>query len=159
MRAGAKLISFRIYPENRSLYAQVNIWPTKTAMYAHKPLGRNHEASCSGQQLIYVPPKSKDPKQRRRKIGLFAELNFYRARLGVEVISHEMTHAAFCWAERRRLNLANAIGEHNWQIRKHDAVLDQDGTEERFCYALGQMVRQFTQKCYDLGLYKEVVES
>lgn len=141
-------ITFRIYPENKSLYATVNIWPSKAAMYRHRPLQRTHEASCTGQMAFYPKRKGK-----QRKDGLFAELNFHRKSLGVGVVSHEITHAAFSWAERRRIPLAI---EHTWYDvnAKRKGVLSQDSPEERFCYALGEMVRQFTERCYKIGVYK-----
>jgi hypothetical protein len=149
------LLSFRVYPEDRFLYAVVNIWPTKKAMYAHKPLDRKHLASCTGQQRLVIPPRGS--KSRVRKRGEFAELNFFRGSLGVEVVSHEFTHAAFCWADRRKLNLALASNPDSSQST--NGTLEINSVEERFCYALGRMVNQFTSRLYDNGLYKEVVSS
>ena len=146
-----KLISFRVRPEDKSLYALINIWPTKRAMYEHKPLSRTHQALCMGVTIIDVSPKKS--KKPNRKRGIFAELNFYRNGIGTEVISHEFTHAAFCWAERRKLDLSHVIGDHNWKVRKRSQSMPSDSVEEQFCYALGRMCRQFVSKCYDLGLY------
>ena len=88
-----------------------------------------------------------------RKSGLFAELIFHRNSLGMEVVTHEFTHAAFCWAERRGLDLSKILGKHNWKVHKRGKAMARDGVEERFCYALGQMANQFTKKCCDIGLY------
>ena len=152
------LATFRVYPEGRFLYAEVNIWPNKTAMYRYNPLNRNHSASCKG-TVVYNVPSKKSGKPVRRD-GIFAELNFHRNAIGVEVVAHEMTHATFCWAERVKLPLEKITDEQNWKTgRKKAQALKTDGPEERFCYALGIMTRQFTQKCYDLGFYKEVVQS
>lgn len=93
-----------------------------------------------------------------RKTGLFAEANFHRRRIGIEVITHELTHAVFAFADRRKLPLAETVNK-DWRTGTKGQVMDQGGPEERFCYALGQMCRQFTQKCYDLGLYHDVVTS
>lgn len=93
-----------------------------------------------------------------RKTGLFAEANFNRKRIGIEIVSHELTHAAFAFAERRKLNLGEAV-DKEFRTNSSKSTMDIDGPEECFCYALGVMCRQFTQKCYDLGLYAEVVES
>jgi len=150
-----KPVTFRVYPEGRFLYAEVNIWPTKKAMQNHVRLpGRNYDACCGGREAYLA---SADGSTRRT--GLFAEANFHRRKIGVEVVSHEFTHAAFSFAERRKLNLSSAISEHKWGKGRSRKILDRDGVEERFCYALGQMVRQFTQKCYDLGMYEDVIES
>lgn len=151
-----KPISFRVYPEGRFLYADVNIWPTKKAMQEHVKLpGRNYEASCGGREMYLVPPKGKG---RTRKTGLFAEANFHDRAIGVEVVSHEFTHAAFAFADRRKLNLSDVVAK-TWSQEGRKSTLDLNSHEERFCYALGTMVRQFTQKCYDIGLYGDLVKS
>lgn len=141
-------VSFRLYPDGSFLYCQVNIWPTKKAMDQHLPLTRHTQASCGGRES-YIVPKGKG---RLRKTGLFAEANFYKRRIGVEVMSHELTHAAFAFADRRKLPLGETV---NKQFAKNGRFnyLDNEGAEERFCYALGRMVRQFTVKCYAVGLY------
>lgn len=146
------LLTFRIYPEGSYLYAEVNVWPTKKAMYGYKPLNRNHEASCTGTTLYRVSKKQRGRPQRTRKTGLFAELNFYRGYLGVGCVSHEMTHAAFSWADRVKLPLSE-ISES--PLSKTSGILPRDGAEERFCYALGEMVRQFTKTLYAKGIYRE----
>lgn len=154
-----KPVTFRLYPEGSFLYCEVNIWPTKKAMYDYLPLNKKQEASCGGRELYIVSPKRRGRPQRVRKTGLFAEANFHQKRIGIEVVSHELTHAAFAFADRRNLDLGSTIGDHLWETSGTNRVMDQDGPEERFCYALGQMCRQFTQKCYDMGLYEEVVTS
>jgi hypothetical protein len=109
-------------------------------------------ASCGARECYTVEPKRKDRPQRVRQTGVFAEANFYRARIGSEIVSHEMTHAAFAFAVRRNLRLDEAM-EKQFTQNNRKKTLDLDGPEERFCYALGRMYRQFVQKCYDLGLY------
>lgn len=147
---------FRLYPEGSFLYCQVNIWPTKKAMREHTLLPRNAEASCGGREEYIVPPKRE--KKPVRKTGLFAEVNFYRNRIGIEVVSHEMTHGTFAFADRRKLDIGKVL-PLAFAVSGANRTLDRDCAEERFCYALGVMCRQFTQKCYDLGLYQDVVTS
>lgn len=147
------LISFRLYPEGRFLYCHVNIWPTKKAMREYLPLGPRTMASCGGREC-YDFRKGKKPRKR----GLFAEANFYRGAIGIEVVSHELTHGAFAFAGRRKLRLDQAL-DKRFEHGGRNNTLDLDGPEERFCYALGQMCRQFTNKCYELGLYRDVVKS
>jgi hypothetical protein len=147
-----KPISFRLYPEGSFLYCEVNIWPTRKDMHRHLPLGKHTVASCGGRESYIVEPKRRGKPQRMRKTGLFAEANFYEAEIGIEVVSHEFTHAAFAFADRRKLPL-HQVMDKEFKHHGRNNTLDIDGPEERFCYALGQMVRQFTQKCYDLGLY------
>jgi hypothetical protein len=147
----AKPITFRLYPEGTFLYAEINIWPNKKAMHAHARLpGHNYEACCGGRIAYQVPAKG-----RMRKTGLFAEANFNRNRLGIEIVSHELTHAAFAFAERRKIRLEQAT-DKSFSEGARLAVMEHDGPEERFCYALGVMCRQFTQKCYELGLYEDL---
>jgi hypothetical protein len=158
MKKQVKPISFRVYPERSFLYCEVNIWPTRKAMHAYLPLGPKTVASCGGRESYVVQPERKGKKQTMRKTGLFAEANFYQTEIGVEVVSHEFTHAAFAFADRRRLPLHQVMDKQFTHSGRKN-TLDLDGPEERFCYALGQMCRQFTQKCYDLGLYNKVVQS
>lgn len=160
MRAKKKAepITFRLYPEGRFLYCEVNIWPTKKAMHQHLPLTGNTVASCGGRTSYIAEPKRKGRPQRLRKTGLFAEANFHRKQIGIEVVSHEMTHAAFAFADRRSLRLDQVLDKQYTKGGRNN-VMDLDGPEERFCYALGQMCRQFTQKCYDLGLYQDIAST
>lgn len=147
-RKSIKPISFRLYPEGSFLYCEVNIWPNKKTMQAHTKLpGHNYEACCGGREAYRIPAKG-----RMRRTGLFAEANFNRHRIGVEITSHELTHAAFAFAERRKLKLEDAVGK-SFHEGGSLVVMEHEGPEERFCYALGQMCRQFTQRCYDLGIY------
>lgn len=84
-----KPLTFRLYPEGSFLYCEVNIWPNKRAMHAHTRLpGRNYEACCGGRMAYAVSSRGT-----RRRTGLFAEANFNRHYLGVEIMSHELTHA------------------------------------------------------------------
>jgi hypothetical protein len=126
----------RVYPENRSLYARVNVWPDQQAMYRHRPLDRDHSGSCTGQEQW---------RRSGKKSGLFAEVNLHAHALDIETVAHEMTHAAWRWAKR--------VGwsQENGDPDSHDC----SNAEERFCYALGRMVRQFTDRARALGLYTE----
>lgn len=148
----AQPLTFRIYPDGAFLYVVVNIWPTKKAMYAHGTTVHNYEATCGGRSVFRFSG------ERWRKTGMFAELNFTRRALGVEIVSHEFTHAGFCWAERRKLNLNDAIDGREFVEGGDTMQLSPDGVEERFCYVVGRMCNRFTQRCYELGLYREIVQ-
>jgi len=148
-RESVKPITFRVYPEGSYLYCTVNIWPNKKAMLDHTRLpGRSYDACCGARETHEVLPNG-----RTRRTGLFAEANFNRHKLGVGLTAHEFTHAAFVFARRRKLTLTEAA---NKQFRKgrNRTILAGDSPEETFCYALGEMCRQFTLKCYALKLYK-----
>lgn len=76
---------------------------------------------------------------RMKNIG---EALFYKGKLGIGLISHEMLHCAL-WHERLiEGNLKAEFGEN----------IGED--EERLCYTLTDFVIQFCRKCYKLGFYK-----
>lgn len=147
-----KPITFRVYPDGRWLYAEVNIWPTKKAMQDYKRCGRGYTAICTGMERINCR------NGKSRKLGQFCEINFYRNAIGSGVVAHEMGHAAFDYAARRKIPIEQ-IQQGN--LKDWDSLWDGKpkrpiaaaGYEERLVYALGEMVRQFTQKCYDLKIY------
>lgn len=146
-----KPITFRVYADSRrrGLYVAVNVWPNKRAMYAHKPLERNHEASCTGLKVIRIPPNGA-----QRTLPLFAEVNFHRGYIGTGCVAHEFTHALFCWAERVKLNLSEITAKAgSYKRRSKSRSLNADSVEERCCYVLGDMVRQFVLRAHKLGLY------
>jgi hypothetical protein len=66
---------------------------------------------------------------RERTQPELGEMLFAKRWLGSEVLSHESTHAALGWARRAGVN----PGAND---------LPRRGDEERFCYALGQTIRQ-----------------
>lgn len=142
------LAVYRIYPEPRkaTYYVRAVVWPTKAAMQAHRPYGSDGPpigdgtiAQCTG--LTVVRYKG----GRARALPIVAEVNFHRQRIDVEIIAHEMLHAAACWARRVRLNVAAMGGE-----TRSDAVAPE---EERFALALGRMARQFRERALSDGLY------
>ena len=96
-------IAFRIYPDGQWLYAVVNIWPTKKSMQAHMKAGRGYTAICTPLERL------RNIGGKWRKIGQFCEINFHQRQIGIGVVSHEMTHAAFSWAARRRISFKSAF--------------------------------------------------
>lgn len=127
-------VRVRIYPENRALYAIVNVWRTESDMYRHRPLDRNHSGSCTDTEGWHAGKKRPQ----------FAEVNLHRGALDSETVCHEITHAAWAWARR--------VG---WAMEEDRLrATDASESEERFCYALGRMVRQFVDRTWALGLVK-----
>jgi len=136
----ARPVKFRLYPENRSLFCPVHVWPDKAAMLAYfrrdrgKRFAEAHAdaaAVASGREVYRVLPGKP-----MRKTGEFCEINCHRGELTEEIVSHEVAHAALRW--RSRVGLA--VGRDD-DFGGHEDVSD---AEERFCYALGRMVKQFT---------------
>lgn len=145
-----KVISFRVHPEkNKRLFYKVFIFPDKKTMYAFCDLqdklglleyqdkrdnhtAHNFVAICASWDQTKVGPRG--GKSRGRSIGqvLFAEPYVKNW-----IVSHEMTHAAIRWAEKKRIP-AEGLYAHG---RQHEEV----------CRAQGDMVRQFWS-----GLYRRL---
>lgn len=127
-------IVFRLYPEPQSrLFCRVNVWRDKAEMMAYwertrgKDSARHHRgaaAIAAGREVYRVFPDG-----RMRKSGEFCEINCHRVGLDLEIIAHEITHAALAWCNRVRINPATPGNG-----------CDVSGDEERFCYAVGRMV-------------------
>jgi hypothetical protein len=129
----------RIYPERHSsLYVRVQVWPTKAAMLAYlnehhitlhgNRFGGRTQAACAGIQRTSYRGKH------ARKHPCVAEVNFWRGRLGIGVITHELFHATMRWGTRIGFNF-NALN-----------TLGMTMEEERITYAHGNLCRQFMEK-------------
>jgi len=149
----------RLYPERKSrLYARVRVWPTVRAFQKARPdLGRNARGACTGNQWFRFP------KGRRRKLGVFCTVELIVGWMGAGTIAHELTHAAIQWVERAGIApakiFANARDWGRWSFGpvanvKTHKVLRADSSEERFCYALGEMYRQLNERCHRQKLYR-----
>lgn len=66
---------------------------------------------------------------------------FCRGSLGAGIVTHEFGHAAF-WHNRLK------IKNRNLNLGRHNGIL-----EEACLYDLAAMVKKFTRKCYEIGLY------
>lgn len=86
---------------------------------------------------------------KRKTLG---EIIFYKARLGTEIITHEASHAAIRWIERKKLMIVDRRGDEY-------TPGEASKSEERFCLALGWMASQIASKCYDLGLYDKALKT
>jgi hypothetical protein len=139
-------ISFRVYPENKSLYFVINVWPSRRAMHRHSPEFKSQSEPESIVALCTIYERHKLRDGRWHKRPECGRVNFYRQALGVGVVAHEFMHAAFGWARRVGLN-TNAIFD------KTDKAVNVHADEERLCHAHQEMVRQFVERAYTLGLY------
>lgn len=138
----------RVYPENKSLYYVVNVWPTRKAMYEHCRTALRFTGRflglCSTTRW----------RQGGRTLPLMGEVNLFRGELGTSVITHEFFHATLGWARRVGIdmNAVQAVGaaaEHPSNPDPKHVAAD----EERLAYAHGEMCRQFTDRMYRLGIY------
>jgi hypothetical protein len=134
----------RLYPTDRryGLWVRVEVYRTRREMHrAIRRWGRVQSAVrglCSG---VWVRPRG------GRLNGCFAEVYLNRANLGQEVITHELDHAAFCWARRKRISLGR-------EKRGPGSVTAREMLrEEAFCHAHGRMVRQFVDWAYRRKLF------
>lgn len=133
----------------RGSYLDVEIHPTVEAMRRaasraeRKTKGKvadfkDAEAVTCGFGTGYVNEKGRTIWQKT-----LGTIFFHRERLGMEVITHEATHAAVRWAERRGITIA--------PDPKAGPATDN---EERFCYAVGRIAKQIAGKCHELDLYE-----
>lgn len=97
--------------------------------YRTRP-GQRYYARCLGCCTWWTPAKCKDPF-----IGTVCLALGY---LSTEIVSHEMTHAAFSWVTNRQLR---------WK-------LDTDRVSEPLALLQGQLVRQFYRHFWRLKLHK-----
>jgi len=143
----SKARTFRLYPEpGRTLYVRVNVHQTKKAMLeywrASSVLGfrggtwRNRVAYCS--EWVRWTFRS----DRARKDPCFAEVNFYRAMLGTDIVTHEFEHATIAWG--RRVNFPWA------RLGDEDSV---NTDEERLAYVHGRLCSQFVDRAVQANVY------
>lgn len=140
-----KPVTFRLRPENRSLYCVVHVWPTRSAMMAHlrRIYGKNVAASLEATSAVCNGITAGRYRHgRRRTRGIFAEIECHRERFNSEILVHETTHAAMRWAKRIGLDTT-------WQ---NDGV-DVSPDEERFASGTGRMAAQFNDAMHKHKLW------
>jgi hypothetical protein len=118
---------FRIRPDRSRLYYTVRVFPTCAAMrqYAKpKRLGRSCRGVATSWTVVHIQPSGRERMSRHA-----GELLLVIGHLGSRIVTHECGHLALAWARRRRLDLV-AGGQAG----------DVSADEERFCYALGDLV-------------------
>lgn len=142
-----KPIRFRLYPEpTRSrLYVRVNVWPTLASMRAFRraqgiPTSRHTLGSCTQYDCYSVSRRGP-----ARKKPIFAEINLARGYMGMEVVTHEITHATIAWARRVGLPIAQLLsGDNTGRV---------SDVEERFAYVHGRMCGQLVLRAEARGIY------
>lgn len=138
-------VTFRIYPEYGALYFRVVVHRTHDEMIAAGRAegiqGRYRAFTSTFDILRVFGPDDPRPNRRRPILG---EIHFYRARLGSQIVSHEVTHAACAYF--RRLGIPfDEIAEGGEGHACDD--------EERLAGIIGNMNRQITVGCIDRGVY------
>jgi hypothetical protein len=142
-----KPVVFRLYPERATLYARVQIWPTKAAMLAHlnsnrhpykgNRFSRHVLGACSRNMIWHVSEKGVARRQ-----PCFAVVNMFRARLTMQIVTHELFHATLAWGYR--------IGFPFFALDDDYGVTEM---EERITHAHSELCRQFMVRANDAGLY------
>lgn len=134
---------FRLYPETGSLYVVVNVWATRKDLLRYSDeddakVGPKTDATAHGLEII-------DFKRghHARKHPVFAEVNFYRGRLGIEVITHEFFHATMAWGRR--------VGFNFQRLGDDDSV---NADQERITYVHGRLCRAFVNRATAAKLYE-----
>lgn len=140
--APVPLLRFRLYPEHgRSLFCTVNVWATRADYVAHM-LAVGARAPHRDGASVSSFTRQRFNGTRWRTLPEFAEMNLMRARLGTEVITHEMLHVAIAYGRRVRFD-----------FRRLDASDSVNADEERLCYVHGRLCREFVNRAHDAGLY------
>jgi len=142
----AQPVKFRLYPDGRYRYVLVRIWPDRESMQAqframHKVGERYDNAAALHSPLSRWRFRKGHPK---RKDGIFAEIDCYQPGVDAEIASHEIGHATIEWAR--------IIGIDPLALQTVKGKGEPEDNE-RFCYALGSMVLQFTRHAIRFGVW------
>ena len=139
----------RLYPEPGSsrLFVRAVVFDQRKDLlrFWHLCDGKPMQARARCQEVDQFYPSKNGG--RPHKTGLVACVSFWRGEMGAEIVAHELQHAAFAWARRRRLNVGS-IDDGG------AGVVHRDHPEERIAEALGQITSQFMARATASGLYK-----
>lgn len=133
----------RLYPEQGStLYARVQVWPTKQSFLDHMNAhytsfgNRGFGKRCDGACGRYHSTSFKSGRARRSPC--FAVVNLWQGCLTMRVVTHELFHATMAWAHRVGFSFDPIM-----------ASLDVTQHEERITYVHGELCREFMCKASD----------
>jgi hypothetical protein len=140
------IATFRVYPGSRHsrIYFNVFIWRTFKELRAqwtkdHSPAPGLLMAWCDGGRVI----KSNGKWNYINELG---RVHFCIKNIGGGIVAHEMTHAAFRWIDRKRMQFQRVVSTEPFTLTK--------SSEETHCLAVERMVRQFFQYIYGHGIAK-----
>lgn len=139
----AKPITFRLYPEGRYRYCLVSVWPDHRAMIKH--VGHDKEGTGKRTQGMHTSTECWLLRGGKlHKTGMFGRINLHLGQLTIEYAAHEIAHAAVAWSRRVGIDPLSCTGQE----------VAEPEDNERFCYAMGSMVQQFTNQAYRRGVWK-----
>ncbi len=125
-----QIVAFKIRPYRSRLYYTVRVFTTLRDMRRYALTHRLDRLGARFRGLASTWTKlRKQPNGRWHRLNEAGEVLLSRRHIGAEVVSHECTHLALAWAQRRKVN---PMG--NYDDRKAGPQ------EEAFCYVLGQLV-------------------
>lgn len=140
----------RLYPERDSaLFVRVQVWPTKKTFLKHlneehysidgRGFGARTEGVCSRHESYRI-----QRGRPQRRSPCVAEVNLWRRKITMRVVTHEMFHATIAWGHRVGFPFA--------------ALTEADGvtrTEERITYVHGNLCSDFVDRALKAGLYED----
>jgi hypothetical protein len=139
IRPQGQVACFRIFPESpRGLFYTVKLFATELAMRDYLIADDIDRSAAYGARALcsrWTRTRT-TASGRTRTLPDMGEILFVVPRIDAEVVSHEVAHAAIGWAQR--------IGLHPFGSDRHPQYAGPD--EERYCYALGRMVLQVTER-------------
>jgi hypothetical protein len=137
------LHKFRVHPEHgRGLYFDVYLWRTLRELrhYAERVWRVDHPERRHAWAWTFLEEYRSTATGRR--LPYVGEMHFAKGRCPVEMVTHEVSHAALGWAARKRLVVAESdtIGSHD---------------EERLCYAQGRMNQLIVDELKRRGYWQD----
>jgi hypothetical protein len=145
---------FRIYPQRgRSrLFYTVRVFDTIGHLHRFVR-GSRSTASNTSRGFCRTFTRQYLSRGRWRTSAELGDILLVTSHLGTGVITHELTHAMFGWANRKRLvdlqerRVANSP-------KMHRGTHHKDSVEEQCCYALGEMARDLVTQLYKRKLLR-----
>jgi hypothetical protein len=153
-----KVLKFKVYPETRhGFYFEVHVYPTQKRMVAACNKYGNPE------NVGYFDPAGAATlchrvgyENRRLKRNIWSHklgiIVFWRGEVNAETIAHETAHAILEWAFWKKIKAGRAMMP---PIRQGAPKLAEraDNDEERFCYAVGDVVNQIARFAHANNLF------
>ena len=118
---------FKVYPERKRLHLDVYVWANRRDMRTYLKTSYPGKGLRNVLACVLWPV---DTLHKPRK-GYVGEMHFNREDLQMEIIRHEAVHAAIRWAKYVGLDVDTDVLQPT-----------ASDTEERFCYAVGNIVDQ-----------------
>jgi hypothetical protein len=144
MKPPEPLAKFRVYPEYRSLYYTVFIWRNLHDLRTFNPGNSDTLGLCRTHLVVRFQKNQPD-----RTLPSLGQVHLSKNHLRIGIISHEFTHAAIGWASRTRI-VPDFTPIRDGEFLLHGAK----SPEERFCYVLGNMVKDCVRKLYHLKILR-----